>query len=89
MHPSVWRDLTLRRQLDHVHWRLVASRSARSTSERSFKFPDRRIAQAPDGIEGDAGAGLTALALDLHPTVAAVKTLPDCRRGLRRGAVGD
>src|SRR5260221_10527375 len=45
MHPGVRRDFPRFGQLDHVDWRLVAARSARSASEQSFKFPDRRIAR--------------------------------------------
>jgi hypothetical protein len=69
MDPSAGRYFALRRQLDHVHRWLVAASATGSASERPFKFPDRRIARAPDGIERDAGAGLTAIALDFHPTV--------------------
>lgn len=39
---------------------------------RPFQFPDRRIARAADGIWRDAGAGLTAVALDFHPAVEAL-----------------
>jgi hypothetical protein len=45
MHPDVRRDLALLGQLDQVHRRLVATRSAGTASERPFKFPDRRSAQ--------------------------------------------
>src|SRR5712664_3949322 len=83
MHPDVRRDLALHRQLDHVHGRLIPSRSARSTSERTFKFPDRCITRPPDRIERDAGAGLTAIAFDFHPAVAAVQAFA---RSLARAA---
>ena len=86
MHPNVRRDFPRFGQLYHVDRRLVSPRSARSASERTFKFPDRRIARAPDGLKRDAGAGLTAITLDFHPAVAAVQALPDRWRGLRRPA---
>jgi hypothetical protein len=85
--PDVRRYLELCRQLDHVHRWLVAARSARTATERSFKFPDRRIARPANGIKRDAGAGLTAVAFDFHPTIAAVKTLADRRRWLRWPAI--
>ena len=48
---------------------------------------DRRIARPADGIEWQAGAGLTAIAFDLQPTQPAVEALPDRRRRLRWPAV--
>ena len=86
MHPFVGRDLALRRQLDHMHRWFVAARAAGSASKRSFELPDRGIARAPDRIKGYAGAGLTAVAFDFYPTVAAVETLRDRRQGLRWAA---
>ena len=70
MHPLVGRDLALRRQLDHMHRWFVAARAAGSAAERTFKFPDWRLARAPDGIKRDAGAGITTVALDFHPAVS-------------------
>ncbi len=67
MHPHVRCNFLSLGQLDHVHGRLVATRPAGSASERTFKFPDRRIARAPDGIKRDAGTGFTAVAFDFHP----------------------
>jgi hypothetical protein len=36
-----------------------------------------------DGVERKAGAGLTAIALDLKPTIPAIETLRDCWGRLR------
>ena len=75
MHPKVRRDFPRFGQLYHVDRRLVSPRSARSASERTFKFPDRRIARTPGRIERDAGAGLTAIAFNFHPAVTAIEAL--------------
>jgi hypothetical protein len=61
MNPDVGRDFPRFGQFDHVHRRRVAARAAGPASKRSFKFPDRRVAEAADGIKRDAGAGLTGL----------------------------
>ena len=38
MNPDVWRDFALRRQLDHVDQRLIATCSAGSASEQPSSF---------------------------------------------------
>jgi hypothetical protein len=86
MHPDVRRNFPHFSQLDHVHRRLVSTRSAGTASERTFKFPDRRITRAANGIKRNAGAGFTAMAFDFHPAVAAVEALRDRRGRLRRPA---
>jgi hypothetical protein len=86
MHPRVRRDLALHRQLDHVHRRRMSRGPARPAFQRCLKFPDRRIARTPDGVERQARPRFAAMAHDLKPAIAAVQTLRDCRRGLRRSA---
>ena len=61
MNPDVWRDFALRRQLDHVDRRLIATVFRRIGIGTTLKFPDRRIARAADGMKRDAGAGLATM----------------------------
>jgi hypothetical protein len=87
MHPNVRRDLALLRQLDHVHgWRISAF-LARPAFQCRFQFPDWGITRSADGIERDAGAGLTTIALDLKPAESAVEALRDGRGGLCGSAI--
>src|SRR5258708_15968823 len=51
------------------------------------KLPDRRIPRPADCTYWQAGAGLTAIALDLEPSQAAVEALPDRLRRLPRPPV--
>ena len=53
------------REPSHVHRRRVAALLARPAFHRRFELPDRRVSGPLDGIERQAGAGLTAVALDL------------------------
>ena len=87
MHPDVGRDLARCGQLDHVHRRRVAAFLARSTFQRRFQLPDRRIARSAYRIQRKACAGLAAIAFDLEPAEAAIEALTNCRRWLGRPAV--
>jgi hypothetical protein len=80
MHPKIGRDLARLGQLDHVHRRRVAAFLARPAFQRRLKFPDWRIPRPADVGERQAGARLTALALDLEPAQPAVEALRDRRR---------
>jgi hypothetical protein len=66
---KIRRDLARLCRLDHVHRRRVAAFPARSAFQRRLKFPDRRIARSADGIEGQAGPRLAAMAFE--PAVSA------------------
>jgi hypothetical protein len=85
--PKVRRDLAGLGQLDHVHRRRVTALPALPAFQRGFKFPDRRLPRAADGVERKASAGLTAIALDLKLAQAAVDALPDGWQWLRGPAV--
>jgi hypothetical protein len=83
VNPRVRRDLLLLRELNHAYRRRVTRCPARPAFQCGLKFPNRRVARTPDRIERDAGPGLTTMAHDLKPSVAAVETLRDGRRWLR------
>ena len=57
MHPSIWRGRAHLCQLDHMNGRRVSALLARPAFQRGLKFPDRRIARPPDGVERDARLG--------------------------------
>ena len=87
MQPLIRRDLARIRQLDHVHRRRVAAPPAASAFERRLELPDRCVPRPAYGIKRLAGAGLTAVALDLEPSKSAVEALGDRRRRLRGAAI--
>jgi hypothetical protein len=57
--------------------RRVAAFLAGPAFQGGFQLPDWRVPRPADGIERQAGAGLTAIVFDLDPAQPAVEALRD------------
>ena len=69
MHPNVGHGLPLGREPDHVHWRGVSRRPARSAFQRGLKFSRTACHAAGGRPQRNARLGFAATAFDLQPAI--------------------